>query len=176
MVRAVSFVSSDQALGVVAVVIFIFLFFPALNPSKVVTPQERTQQEQGVPPDVQFREESSGRESKKGAITASFSNYRSSDGVFLRRRIEEFESDEQAAREVRGLHTQGEIIAESKRPENKSRHITDRTVLRWIHPERTDTKLAIFWREGRSVYVLESSSLPHLEAFEQQVYGEKTNK
>jgi|GEM_PF-3695865 hypothetical protein len=147
------------------------LVFPLLNLSTIVTAREQTQQEQSVPPDILFREESSGRESKKGALTASFNNYRSSDGVFLRRRIEEFESDQQAAREIRVLRAQGETIPESKQPENKSKPLSDRIVLRWTHPERSDTKFAILWREGRNVYVLESSSLPHLKAFEQQVYG-----
>jgi len=41
------------------------------------------------------------------------------------------------------------------------------------HPKRSDTTLAILWRDGRSVYILESSTLHHLRSFERQVYPQE---
>ena len=122
-------------------------------------------------PEIAFTEESTGRELKKGAVTASFTNYRSRDGVFLRRRIEDYGSEDKASNELKHLLAKAEtIIEKDKKASHGGKQSSHRAVLRWRRPERFDATLAIVWREGRRVYILESSTLEHLRSFEKQVY------
>ncbi len=121
--------------------------------------------------EVAFTEELTGRELKKGALTVSFSNYRSSDGIFLRRRIEDYESDSKASNEFKSLLIKAvTIIEEGKKASHDGKQSLDRAVVRWRQPERSDAPLAIVWRDGHKVYILESSTLNHLRSFERQIY------
>lgn len=121
--------------------------------------------------EIVFTEELTGRMLKKGAITASFSNYRSRDGIFLRRSIEDYESDSKASNEFKSLLAKAKtIIEEGKKVGRDGKQSLDRAVVRWRRPERSDMTLAIIWRDGRRMYILESSSLSHLRSFETQVY------
>jgi len=121
--------------------------------------------------EIVFTEELTGRMLKKGAITASFSNYRSRDGIFLRRSIEDYQSDSKASNEFKSLLAKAKtIIEEGKKVGHDGKQSVDRAAVRWRQPERSDTTLAILWRDGRRVYILESSSLRHLRSFEKQVY------
>ena len=121
--------------------------------------------------EIRFREELSGRGVKGEGIEVSFTNYRSNDGTLVRRNVETCRSDGQALREFKNtLASSSKVLERGTKVDRGSNQVGERAVLRRRNAGPGRMRWVIAWTQGDVLYVLESNSLKHLRAFEEQVY------
>jgi hypothetical protein len=163
------FVKLDLPLFVASTMIGVLVF---LEPSIEASPNGalKTQANQADKTDlIRFKELASGRARWPGAVTASFTNYESADGVRVRRIIASYGTMAAAlgAREkILAGGSPAENAAEFDRElKNSRRH----TLVHYRSP-RNGMQWAVVWTEGPTLFLLESTSVRHLRSIEMQVY------
>jgi hypothetical protein len=119
---------------------------------------------------IKFSTELMGRGTKRGALYVSFANYAAQDGVQVRRNIETYRSAAVARKEAeRMVGSAVEVVERGAKGNATGKRIGERFVYR--RSSRTNKMpWVILWRQNDVLYVLESNSLRHLKAFEDQVY------
>ena len=122
---------------------------------------------------VRFELLAEGRLMEKDAVTGAFHNYRSDDGVSLQRRTIEYRSNARAREEMqRMVNTAGKVIDRGRKLEGEGSRKGERAVLLWRRWQAGQILAVVLWTDGPELYILESPSLPHVLAFERQVYQE----
>jgi len=130
--------------------------------------------EAGQEPQLQshrFHAEALGRTGKKGALYVSFDRYRSEDGVIVERLIDSYKSSQEAATAFEALRKSASRVLRQANKESPGRgRVGPRAVLELRPSGKGPIQKVIAWTDGATVVRLQSTSLPHLEDFEKQIY------
>ena len=119
----------------------------------------------------QFRAEALGRTGKKGALYVSFGRYRSEDGVLVERFVESYKSPSEAAAAFEELKKgASRVLAQGWKERPRRGRPGPRVVLEFGRSGKADSQKVIAWTDGATIVRLRSTSLPHLEDFEKQIY------
>ncbi len=101
----------------------------------------------------------------------SFGDYKSEDGVVVERRVESYRSGARAREEMeRRIRKASKVIERGAKRERQGRQKAERAVLMFGGSRSGSPQAVVLWTHGSKLYVLESSSLKHVLAFEKQVY------
>ena len=101
----------------------------------------------------------------------SFGDYKSEDGVLVERRVESYRSDARAREEMqRKIRKASKVIERGAKRERQGRHKGERAVLMFGASRSHSAQAVVLWTDRPKLYILESSSLRHVPAFENQVY------
>jgi hypothetical protein len=118
-----------------------------------------------------FRPIATGRLGKKGAVEASFATYKSTDGVSAQHIIEEYESPKAATREMQEMVSQAvRVIERTTTRSAQSNRKGERFVLLTRRWSQGAIQARVVWTKGPYLEYLESPSLKHVLALEQQLY------
>lgn len=148
-------------------------FFPLQVRNLPVSAREQSLPTEGSKKDdiIRFTAVSAGRLPKKGAREVSFTSFKSEDGVLVIRDVESYSSPSRSREEWdRMLKRAEKVLDRSPKQAPDGRTIGIRAVVQAGRSGRPDEKFAVFWTDGPDIYVLSSSSLRHVLAFEKQFY------
>ena len=120
---------------------------------------------------INFQWAGGGRGLKKGAIEVSFTRVKSDDGVLVEWRTETYRSATRVQREIQEVISKAASVVErTTKLSLDGKPIGERAVLMVPASRAQEAQAVVVWTDGPKLYVLESSSLRHVLAFEKQLY------
>jgi hypothetical protein len=159
---------------VLALVATAALFWPARLGEPTIPPcRDVRQEEPAEAEDIFFRFEVhvSAFNAKSGG-RAYISTYKSEDGVILEQRLEEYRSPAVAYEELhRMIRKATRVVERLPRLNDVGQQVGERAVL-FVPDRKSRSEVAVVvWSEGDDLWVLESSSLRHVQAFYAQRFA-----
>lgn len=139
--------------------------FPA--PNSITRFQSRNQKEEIV-----FKQGSAGSGKTKDGSRFSFTEWESSDGVWLTFRTEKRGSLPRARAALLAALRGKSVLERRPKLDRRGQNVGERVVAKYYWKEGKKYQNIIVWTEGSDVNYLESSSLQHILAFEKSLVDE----
>lgn len=119
---------------------------------------------------IPFRRLSGGKLDQEGVVI-EVSNYETTDGMPLQQIIQRYRSPSDPGQEMQRIIARAASVVErGPKRDREGRRIGERAVLMLGASTPGQAQMAVVWTEGSALYLLQSSSLRHVLAFEKQVY------
>jgi len=121
-------------------------------------------------PNIRFRWLSGGKLEHEG-VTVEVKNYKEQNDVLLREIIQEYRSSSGSDEEMQKMiKTAASLVERGPKLDRNGRRVGERVVLIMGPASGGPGPAAVVWTQGAKLYILRSSSLPHVFAFEKQFY------
>ena len=118
--------------------------------------------------EMTFKDLLSGRGRTEDGSPFSFLESEASDGVKISARTEKRRSTSRAAAVLRKAMRGAKIVARGPRTNNLGQRIGERVIAWFTSKGQDKSRYVLLWTDGSDFHYLESSSLPHLFAFEKK--------
>jgi hypothetical protein len=148
-------------------VFLIALFSVCLTPFLVVALQV-----QGGKTNLKFQPaDLMGSGSIEGGGQFSFDSFKSQDGVFVQRRVENYESVGRAHKRLGVmLHDAIKVIDHGPKRPLQGTKTGERWKVSFRYAGTEKPVFLVFWQDGDAIYILQSNSLVHVQALEDWIY------
>jgi len=132
---------------------------------------ESPHQQESASEAFEFKDIQGGRGKTEDGVPFSYHLYKSSDGVGVSTTVENRISAFSAVKALqRKIKTASKIIERGSRLDVKGQRTGEKVVAMFKSDGSNKERAAVFWTDGSDFHYLESSSLPHLIAFEKKYY------